>query len=78
MLYINGAQGAFTAGDKPASAILWAHWETTRLLRKIDLSYRPESRTTADRMAWLVRQATKHPVYGPYVSCFKEPLLVCL
>ena len=68
MLYINGAEGAFTARDKPADAILKRYWETKRLLRKVDLGYRPEGRTTADRMAWLVRQATKHPRYGPYIG----------
>lgn len=67
-LYINGAEGAFTAGDKPANTILKRYWETKRLLRKIDLGYRPESRTTAERLAWLVRQATKHPRYGPLVG----------
>jgi hypothetical protein len=68
MLYINGAEGAFTARDKPANTILGHYWQTTRLLRKIDLGYRPESSTTADKMAWLIRQATKHPHYGPYIG----------
>ena len=67
-LYINGAEGAFTAGDKPANAIRGRLLATRRLLRKIDLGHRPESRTTADRMAWLVRQAAKHPHYGPYIG----------
>src|SRR5215217_1042413 len=67
-LYINGAEGAFTAGDRSANTTLKRYWETTRLLRKIDLGYRPESQTTAERMAWLVRQATKHPQYGPLVG----------
>ena len=67
MLYINGAEGAFTARDKPANTILKRYWETKRLLRKVDL-YRTEGRTTAARMAWLVRQATKHPRYGPYIG----------
>src|SRR5215217_6787339 len=40
----------------------------TGFFRKIDLGYRPESQTTAERMAWLVRQATKHPQYGPLVG----------
>jgi hypothetical protein len=68
MLYINGAEGAFTAGDKPANTILKQYWETKRSLSKIDLGYRPESRTTAEILAWLVRQATKHPRYGPYIG----------
>jgi len=68
MLYINGAEGAFTARHKPANAILKRCWETKRLLRKVDLGCRPESRTTAERMAWLIRQATKHPHYGPYIG----------
>jgi hypothetical protein len=68
MLYINGARGAFTAGDKHANTILGRHWETTRLLRRIDLGYRPESRVSADRMAWLVRQATKHPGCGHLIG----------
>ncbi len=68
ILYINGAKGAFTAGDKHANAILRRYWETKRLLRRIDLGYRPESRVSADRMAWLVRQATKHPQCGPLIG----------
>lgn len=69
ILYINGVEGVFTARDKPANAILKRYWETKRLLRKVDPGYRPESRTTAERMAWLIRQATKHrALYGPYIG----------
>jgi hypothetical protein len=67
-LYINGADSAFTAGDESANTILKRYWETKRLLRKIDLGHKPESRTTAERLAWLVRQAKKHPNYGRYIG----------
>lgn len=67
-LFISGTRVAFTVGDKYSNELDRCSKQVRRQLRRIDLGREPNSRTTADRLAWLVRQASRHPRYGKYIG----------
>lgn len=68
MIFVHGARVTFNAGDPAGAKICRRYWEMTRILKRIDLGHEPESRTTADRMAWLIRETSSHPRHGYLVG----------
>ena len=67
-LFISGTRAAFTAGDSFANELNKDVIRTTRQIRRIDLGSKPSSKTTAERLTWLVKRASRHPRYGKYIG----------
>ena len=67
-LFISGTRAPFTVGDNYSSGLNRCAKQVRRQLRRIDLGREPSSRTTADRLAWLIRQASRHPRYRKFIG----------
>lgn len=68
MVFVHGARITFDARDPAAEEIRRRYWAATRVLKRVDLGNEPESRASAERMAWLIREASSHPRYGYLVG----------
>ncbi len=63
-----GATAAILAEDEHAKENLKSLNQVLRQLRRVDLGQQPSGRTTAERLVWVMREASKHPKYGKYIG----------
>ena len=67
-IFISGTRIAFTAGDAFASELNRRSMQARRQIKRVDLGQLPSGETIADRLAWLIREASRHPLYGKYIG----------
>jgi hypothetical protein len=65
---ISGAWEPFMANDQYGMKARKGLMQVNRQIKRVDQDEKPSARTTADRLAWIMREAARHPKYGQLIG----------